>query len=132
MMLVLKVTDDDDARDAELRGDLVDPRPTDSCRDPWEAVGEPELCRRAVGFLLLCALGRVTIVDLLDDVVVGVDVPPQDVRDLVEKREQDHVEALAAAGQPDHWVAVDVHRAAVDLGARERVDEHEPYAGFPE
>jgi hypothetical protein len=46
--------------------------------------------------------------------------------------EQDLVEALTAAGQPDHWVAVDVHRAAVDLGARERVDEHEPYAGFPE
>jgi hypothetical protein len=34
---------------------------------------------------------------------------------------------LPAAGQPDHWVAVDVHRAAVDLGAQERVDEQEPY-----
>jgi len=31
-MPVLKVTDDDDARDAEFRGDLVDPWSTDPCR----------------------------------------------------------------------------------------------------
>jgi hypothetical protein len=84
-VLVLKVTDDDDARDADLRGDLVDPRPTDSCRNPREAIGEPELCGRNVGFLFRCAPGGVTIVDLLDDVVVSVDVLPQDVRDLVER-----------------------------------------------
>jgi hypothetical protein len=54
------------------------------------------------------------------------------VRDLVKQGEQDLVEALAAAGQPDHGVAVDVHRAAVDLGAWEGVDEHEPDAGFGE
>jgi len=64
--------------------------------------------------------------------VIRVDVSTQDVRDLVKKREQDLVEALAAAGQPDHRVAVDVHRASVDLGARERVDEHEPYTCFCE
>jgi hypothetical protein len=75
MVLVLKVTDDDYARDAELRSDRVDPRRTDSCRDPWKTVEEPELRCCAVGFLLLRAMGRVIIADLLDDVVVGVDVP---------------------------------------------------------